>query len=70
MTVRPGIFTASRTTSSVSAICGMTRGGTKLPASISFTPAAAIAAIQRILVAVGMCDLAICNPSRGPTSQI
>ncbi len=68
-TVRPGISTLARTTVSVSAICGITRAGTKLPTSISGTPAAAIAAIQAILVLVAMRELAICKPSRGPTSQ-
>ena len=48
----------------------MTRGGTKLPTSISRTPAAAIAAIQRTLSSVVMRVLAICSPSRGPTSQM
>ena len=61
--------TLARTTASVSAICGITRAGTKLPTSISGTPAAAIAAIQAILVSVAMRELAICKPSRGPTSQ-
>ena len=48
----------------------MSFGGTKLPTSISGTPAAAIAAIQAIFFRVSMMDFAICRPSRGPTSQI
>jgi hypothetical protein len=55
--------------SPVSAICGISFGGTKLPTSISATPAAAMAAIQRCFTGVGMIDAAICSPSRGPTSQ-
>jgi hypothetical protein len=70
-TVMPGTLCSTRaTTSGVSARWGMTRAGTKLPTSISFTPAAAIAAIQPSFVAVGIRLLAICNPSRGPTSQM
>src|SRR5260221_7975179 len=60
---------AARVTSAASAICGIAEGGTKLATSISETPAAAIAAIQRNLAAVGIIVLAICSPSRGPTSR-
>ena len=59
----------ARTTSPVSAIDGISLGGTKLPTSISGIPAAAIALIQPILISVGMRVLAICSPSRGPTSH-
>src|SRR6478609_9483370 len=50
--MRPWIFRHASTTSGVSESCGMTRGGTKLPTSISFTPAAAIALIQRTFASV------------------
>ena len=69
-TRRPGwAARAARVTSAASAICGMASGGTKLATSISGTPAATMAAIQRSLASVGMMDLAICSPSRGPTSR-
>jgi len=44
-TVKPGIVRAKATTSAVSANCGKSFAGTKLPTSISVTPAAASAAI-------------------------
>lgn len=65
-----GNSTARRTISGVSAICRISFGETKLPTSICGNPAAAIAAIQRVLTAVGIRPLAIWSPSRGPTSQI
>ncbi len=67
-TVRPGIVLAWATISAVSASCGRTLAGTKLPTSISDTPAAASALIQDFLAAVGMTAWMLCRPSRGPTS--
>ena len=67
-TVIPGIFSASRTTSAASAICGSSFGGTKEATSISFRPAAARARIQRCFTCVGIARLMLCSPSRGPTS--
>src|SRR6185436_17348930 len=69
-TVTPGRVLAKLTISPVSAIAGISLGGTKEPTSISFTPAAASAAIQAFFAAVGIRCLAFCSPSRGPTSQI
>ena len=68
-TISAGSARVAATTSAVSAICGIRRCGTKLPTSISGTPAAAMASIQRTLMSVGMRPCAICRPSRGPTSQ-
>ena len=68
-TVRPSMASAPRTTSPVSAICGIIRGETKLPTSISRSPAAASWPIQRSFASLAMRPLAICSPSRGPTSQ-
>ncbi|KAG1389023.1 hypothetical protein G6F58_013386 [Rhizopus delemar] len=68
-TVRPSIFSTSGRRAPVSAICGTSRGETKLPTSISRKPASAIWRIQRSLSAAGIMPLAICSPSRGPTSQ-
>ena len=68
ITVRPGRVQAWRTTSAASAICGSSRAGTKDATSISRTPAAYSASIQRSLSAVGMVALTDCRPSRGPTS--
>ena len=68
ITVRPGSAKAWRTTSATSAICGKSRAGTKEPTSISFTPAACRAAIQRHLSAVAMVRATDCKPSLGPTS--
>src|SRR5918992_1406824 len=61
---------ASRTISAVSAIAGMSFGGTKEPTSISRSPAAASARIQAFFASVGMRCFAFCRPSRGPTSQM
>ena len=69
-TVRPGIVLAKATTSAVSASCGRSLAGTKLPTSISVTPAAASAAIHAFLAASGMIVPMLCSPSRGPTSLI
>jgi hypothetical protein len=54
----------------VSASWGKSFAGTKLPTSISRTPAAASAAIQAAFAAVGMMGEMLCSPSRGPTSLI
>ena len=70
MTVSAGWRAACRTTSAASAICGSRRAGTKEATSISRTPAATSASIQRSLSAVGMVALTDCKPSRGPTSLI
>src|SRR5437763_3119461 len=69
-TLRPGIVRAKATISAVSAIAGMSFGGTKEPTSISLRPALASARIHAFFAAVGIRCLAFCNPSRGPTSQI
>jgi hypothetical protein len=61
---------AWHTTSAASAICGSSRAGTKDATSISRTPAAWSASIQRSLSAVGIVALTDCRPSRGPTSLI
>jgi hypothetical protein len=52
----------------MSAIWGSSFGGTKEPTSISFSPAAASAEIQRSFAAVGITRLMLWRPSRGPTS--
>ena len=67
-TVSPAIFRDSRTTSSASAICGRSFGGTNEPTSISLTPAPASARIHSSFAAVGIVRLTLCSPSRGPTS--
>src|SRR3954471_21650587 len=69
-TFTPRSVLAYCTISAVSAIAGMSLGGTNEPTSISFSPAAARAAIQAFLAAVGIRWWAFCSPSRGPTSQI
>ena len=68
MTVTPVCVSAWRSTAAVSASCGSRCAGTKEPTSISCTPAATKASIQRHLSAVDMMDLTDCKPSRGPTS--
>src|SRR5207249_5805786 len=68
-TFNPGIDKASFKTSAVSAIAGISFGGTKEPTSISRRPAAASARIQAFFASVGIRCLAFCSPSRGPTSQ-
>ncbi|MNT31615.1 hypothetical protein D3C72_1674600 [compost metagenome] len=68
ITVMPGWVSAWRTTSATSAIWGSRRAGTNEPTSISRSPAATSASIQRSLSAVGMVALTDCRPSRGPTS--
>ena len=70
ITVTPGWRTAWRTTSAASAICGSNRAGTKEHTSISRSPLATSASIQRSLSAVAMVALTDCRPSRGPTSLI
>ena len=69
-TLSPGICLEKATISAVSAIAGISLGGTNEPTSISLRPAAARAPIQAFLASVGMRDLAFWSPSRGPTSQI
>jgi hypothetical protein len=57
-TLRPGTVSACATTSPVSAIAGISFGGTNDPTSISSTPAAASALIQRFFASVGIRCLA------------
>jgi hypothetical protein len=70
ITVRPGSVNACATTSAASAICGSSLAGTKEQTSISRSPAACSAVIQRSLWAVGIVRATLCRPSRGPTSLI
>src|SRR5262245_17530332 len=56
--------------SAVSAMAGISLGGTNEPTSISFSPAAASAEIQAFFASVGIRWCAFCRPSRGPTSQM
>jgi len=69
-TFRFGIVRAKLTISAVSAIAGISFGGTNEPTSISRKPAAASAAIHAFFASVGMRFFAFCRPSRGPTSQM
>jgi hypothetical protein len=62
------MVSACATTSAVSASCGSTWAGTKLPTSISRNPLAASAEIHAFFAGSGMMDLMLCRPSRGPTS--
>ena len=66
--MRPGKPFAKATISAVSANCGRRRAGTKLPTSISRTPAWDSASIQRFLASVGIVISMLWRPSRGPTS--
>ena len=68
-TFRPLMVFANATISAVSAICGNSEGGTKLPTSISRTPASASALIHAFLASSGIIRLVDCRPSRGPTSD-
>ena len=53
-TRRPGMVRACATISPVSAMAGISFGGTNEPTSISSSPAAASALIQRFLASVGI----------------
>src|SRR5690242_21089562 len=55
--------------SPVSAIAGISFGGTNEPTSISVRPARASARIQAFFASVGIRCLAFCRPSRGPRSE-
>jgi hypothetical protein len=67
-TLSPGIDRACATSSAVSASCGRSFAGTKLPTSISRTPAAASAVTHAFFASSGMIGRMLCSPSRGPTS--
>src|SRR5690554_3897862 len=57
-------------TAAVSAICGTHLGWTKLPISISRTPAPTRRSISSIFWSTLRIASSFCRPSRGPTSKI